>query len=191
MTTRTEPAPNSWANRPVFTEKPFLHAAPYVALLAYGLILLIPGVVPVGTCDSAAVGQDAFLAGAGAASAAITVLFLISAAVAHGQQRGVGSDGALATVAAGLAACFALAAALAMVGIGAPVIYLMVLVMFALPITATLCLVAGVATAVGLVRDASRGRYVAIESAAWVCAFLVLPVITGLAYLTTSPLCFD
>jgi hypothetical protein len=190
MTTHTESVPRTRAGRSQSDGPLFLHVAPYVALLGYGLILLIPGVLPAGTCDGAGANHDAVLGAVGAASATITVLFLISAAVAHCQHRAPAPDRAVAKIAAGLAACFALAVALALVGVGEPVIYLMVLLIFALPITALLCLVIGAATVVGLVRDASRGWYAAIEGTAWVCSFVVLPVVTALAYLHVAPLCF-
>jgi hypothetical protein len=184
MTTRTHTVSPRWATPPFPAWTSALHASAHIALVAYGLTLLIPGVVPAPACEGNA-NNDAFLGWAGVTSASIAVLFLASAAVAHSQHPGT-PDGGMTRLATGLAGCFAIAAVLGVAGAIVPVVCLII----ALPIAAAFFVITGLISVFGLARNASQGWYAVIEGAAWVCTFLVLPLVTGLAYLTAAPLCF-
>jgi len=171
-----------------------LHLVPYGVLLAFGGVLLRPGVVPQGPdCDGelgvASVGaRDLFIHLSAGAFGLIAGLLLLSALAASAQRR-AGRPGVPTILAASLLGTLTLASVIwPRAPITAPVQFLMLIDLVALLLSGgTALLVPLLAIGVAWWRLGGLRILRAAQIGAWTTLLLVLPLVMAETYVTVTP----
>jgi hypothetical protein len=174
----------------------WVHRAPYLCLLLFVGLLLVPGVVPLGvSCDSSAgapaVRRTVFIHLSALVFGAIAELLLFSAVVASAQRRD--SRPGMPTVAAAcmLGLVAAVAAASPLGPLSSPVRVWMFAGVWGGIVTRGVTVVAPLAVAVIWWLNATGPRHLrTAQAAAWIVVLFVLPLIMAATYLAVDPVCF-
>lgn len=174
----------------------WMHAAPYLALVLLGAVLLVPGIVPHGAGCGGVIGaasqgaRQLFIAMSAVAFGLVAALLLLSAVTASAQRR-AGRPGKPTIVCGALLGVVTLAAVISPhVPLAAPAEAVMVLDVVGLLATHGVALAIPIVAAMVAWSTLTGPRSLrAAQIAAWTVLLLGVPLVMAYTYLAVTPIC--
>jgi hypothetical protein len=175
----------------------WVHAVPYVAFVALGIVLLIPGVVPHGPECGNYIGaatrteRETFIRLSAVAFGLVAALAAFSALAASAQRR-IGRPGLPTVWSTSLVGAATLAAVIwPHAPAAAPAQAVMVIVIGGLAASGGAAIaIPAVAGVLAWAKLAGPRSLRGAQIGAWILLLVVLPVTMALTYMTVTPICF-